>query len=133
MHSDESGFASAEFIFVTLIVLLLMGGMISIIGSTQDKTQSGEFGITRVMGEKIAGTINTVYINGNGYSIVLDLASSTNFNASIASSGYLTLSSNGQNVDIKILPARFNDSYTLLSGNKYRVKNDNGTISITLI
>ena len=47
--------------------------MVSLIGGTQDQTQSANVGAARIMGEKIAATVNTVYINGNGYSIDLDL------------------------------------------------------------
>ena len=73
MNFDNKGQASAEFIFVTLIVILIIGGMVSLIGGTQDQTQSANVGAARIMGEKIAATVNTVYINGNGYSIDLDL------------------------------------------------------------
>ena len=75
MDLDNRGFASAEFIFVTLIALIIMGGMVTLISSEMDKTQIGSLGQARILGEKIATTINTAYANGKGYSIDLSIPS----------------------------------------------------------
>ena len=144
MFSDNKGQFSAEFIFVTLIVLVIMGGFISLIGSTQDKSQTGDTGGARILGEKIAETINTVYINGNGYSIDLDLrtlnqalSSGGNpfaFTATISNSsgnGVVTVSTGGQNVNVNLIPKKFNGTSNLNNNNLYHIKNVNGTIQIT--
>ena len=143
MNFDNKGQASAEFIFITLIVIIIIGGMVSLIGSTQDKTQSSNVGAARVMGEKIAETVNTVYINGNGYNIDLDLttlnsAMSTGSNpfiytaTIINNTGLVTVNTGGGNVDIKIVPKKFSSgTITLNNNNVYHVTNVNGTIQIT--
>lgn len=117
--------------------------MVSLIGSTQNQSQTGDVGGARILGEKIAETINTVYINGNGYSIVLDLTTlnqslsttSTpfNFTATIkntTSGSFVTVSTIGTNVDVKLIPKNINSP--ILYNNKiYNVTNVNGTVLIT--
>ena len=121
--------------------------MVSLIGSTQDKTQSSNVGAARVMGEKIAETVNTVYINGNGYNIDLDLttlnsamstgSNSFNYTATIINNtGLVRVNTGGGNVDIKLVPKKFNGTLTngtitLYNNNIYHVTNVNGTIQIT--
>ena len=41
MFLDDKGQASAEFIFVTLIAVIVIGSLVSVIGSNQAKTQGG--------------------------------------------------------------------------------------------
>ncbi len=141
VNFDNKGQASAEFIFVTLIVILIIGGMVSLIGGTQDQTQSANVGAARIMGEKIAATVNTVYINGNGYSIDLDLRSLNSamstgskpftYTATINNSGFVRVNTGGGTVDIKLVPNKFNGTLNLNNNNLYHVKNVNGTIVIT--
>ena len=85
MFLDNKGQASAEFIFITLIAVIIIGSLVSVIGSNQAKTQAGDVGGATVMGQKIAETINTAYINGNGYSIILNLST---LNSGMNSSTY---------------------------------------------
>ncbi len=144
MFSDNKGQASAEFIFVTLIVIIIIGGLVSTIGSTQNKTQTGDLGGARVMGEKIAETVNTVYINGNGYAIDMNLTTLNQsmtstaypfgFTASISNSsgrGVVTVTSGGSSVGVNLIPMKFNGTSNLDNNNLYHVKNINGTIQIT--
>ena len=144
MFSDDKGQASAEFILITIIVIIVIGGLLSVISSNQDKTLTGDVGGARVMGEKIAETVNTVYINGNGYSIDLDLRtlnqtlSSTNapftMTATISNSGgpgIVTVSTAGNNVIVNLIPKRFNGTLTLNNHNLYHIRNVNGTIQIS--
>ena len=74
MFLDNKGQASAEFIFITLIAVIVIGSLVSVIGSNQAKTQAGDVGAANIMGQKIAETVNTAYINGNGYSLTLNLS-----------------------------------------------------------
>ena len=116
MFSDDKGQASAEFILITIIVIIVIGGLLSVISSNQDKTLTGDVGGARVMGEKIAETVNTVYINGNGYSIDLDLRTLNQtlssptapfiMNATISNStglGVVTVSTAGNNVNVNLM------------------------------
>lgn len=144
MFTDDKGQFSAEFILISLIVLIILGGLISLVGSTMDKTQTADNGGARIMGEKIAETINTAYVSGSGYSIDLDLrtmnqelSSSGNpfsFTATITntSAGYVVAVSNaGVSSSVSVIPRRFNGTSTLNNNNLYHVKNVNGTIQIT--
>ena len=144
MFSDDKGQASAEFIFITFIVIVLVGGLVSLVGSNQAKTQAGDVGGARVMGEKIAETINTVYINGNGYSINMDLSTLNQgmnsaaypfaFSAVISNStgsGVVTVTTTISSVNVNLIPSKINGTLTLNNNNVYTVKNVNGTIQIT--
>ncbi len=144
MFSDDKGQASAEFIFITLIALVIIGGLVTVIGSTQDKTQLGDVGGASALGQKIAETINTVYINGNGYSIRLDLTtlngvmSTTgnpyNLTAVISNStgtGIVSLTTGGSTASVNLIPKKFNGTLTLNNHQVYNVTNVNGTIQIS--
>ena len=144
MINDDRGQFSAEFILISLIVLIIMGGLISLIGSTMDKTQTADNGGARIMGEKIAETINTAYVGGSGYSIDMDLRtmnqelSSTgspfSFTATInnTGTGYVVAVTNaGVSSSVNLIPKKFNGTSTLNNNNLYHVKNINGTIQIS--
>ena len=124
MFSDDKGQASAEFIFITFIVIVLVGGLVSMVGSNQVKTQAGDVGGARVMGEKIAETINTVYINGNGYSINMNLTTLNQgmtstaypftFTATISNStgkGIVTVNTSPIDVIVNLIPTKINGTY----------------------
>ena len=144
MFSDNKGQASAEFIFVTLIVIVIIGGLVNVIGSNQDKTQIGDLGGANALGQKIAETINTVYINGNGYTIMLDLKtlnqamSSTgnpfSLTAVISNStgtGIVSVTTGGSTANVNLIPTKINGTLTLNNNNVYQVKNVNGTVQIS--
>lgn len=144
MFTDDKGQFSAEFILISLIVLIIIGGLVSLIGSTMDKTQTADNGGARIMGEKIAETINTAYVSGDGYSIDLDLRtmnqelSSTgnpfSFSATITNTGtgyVVAVTNSGASSSVNLIPKKFNGTNTLTNNNLYHVKNVNGTIQIS--
>jgi len=53
--------------------------------SPSRKTQTGELAEVRMTGERITGTINIVYTNGQGYSINLDPRGNVNYTAEVRS------------------------------------------------
>jgi hypothetical protein len=145
MFLDNKGQASAEFIFVTLIAVIVIGSLVSVIGSNQDKTQVGDVGGATIMGQKIAETVNTAYINGNGYSLTLNLSTLNStmnstaypfsFTAVISNStgsGVVTVTTGANNIAINLIPTKFNGTgYNNLTSNGiYTVTNLNGTIQI---
>lgn len=144
MFQDDKGQFSAEFILISLVALIILGGLVSLVGSTMDKTQTADNGGARIMAEKIAETVNTAYVSGNGYSIDLDLRtlnqelSSTgspfSFTATITNttSGYVVaMSNNGVSSSVNLIPKKYNGTLTLNNNNLYHVQNVNGTIQIT--
>jgi uncharacterized protein (UPF0333 family) len=144
MFLDNKGQASAEFIFITLIVIVIIGGLVNVIGSNQDKTQIGDLGGANALGQKIAETINTVYINGNGYTIMLDLKtlnqamSSTGNPFSITAvisnstgTGIVSVTTGGSTANVNLIPTKINGTLNLNNNNVYQVKNVNGTVQIS--
>jgi len=129
MDLDNRGFASAEFIFVTLMALIILGGMITLISGEMDKTQIGSLGQARILGEKVAATINTAYANGNGYSIDLSIPATPVVSLSVnnVTPGYISVSNAGKSVAIKLIPQNVTP-YTLSSNSNYHVINNGTTI-----
>ena len=129
--TDNRGQASAELILATVVFLVISLSFVNLIGGEMDKTQTGELGQVRVLGEKIAETINTVYINGNGYSANLTMPNETfDYTASVSSTGNVTVVYNSNSINIKLIPQNVN-SITLNEGMNYTIKNNNGTITVT--
>ena len=146
MFLDNKGQASAEFIFITLIVIVIIGGLVSVVGSNQDKTQIGDLGGANALGQKIAETVNTVYINGNGYSIDLDLRT---LNQQMSTTGnpysitavisnaqvpsIVSVTTGGNTATVNLIPTNFTGTYNNMNNNHvYRITNiNNGTIQIT--
>lgn len=133
MRLDNRGLASAELLFVTLIFLIMAGGLINLANSEMNITQTGDLGETRMIGERIAEVINTAYINGNGYSINMSLPNDFNYTACINSSGFINMEYNNQDIIIKVMPVDKIQDITMTNGQRYAVKNNNGTITFTLI
>ena len=133
LRLDNRGFASAELIFITLIVLIVIGGLAALVSSSQDKTQTGSLGEARILGEKIAETVNTAYVHGDGYSVNLTLPVSPDITASVNSPPhYITVLHGVQNISIKLIPQNV-QAATLSSNHIYTVTNTNGTIKIQQI
>lgn len=133
MRIDNRGLASAELLFVTLIFLIMAGGLINLANSEMGITETGNLGEVRMIGERIAEVINTAYINGNGYSINMSLPNDFNYTACINSGGFINMKYNNQNITVKVLPVDKIQDITMTNGQRYAVKNNNGTITFTLI
>jgi hypothetical protein len=133
LRLDNRGFASAEFIFIALIVLVVIGGLTALVSSSQEKTQTGSLGEARILGEKIAETVNTAYVHGDGYSVNLTLPVSPNITASVNSPPhYVTVFYGGQSISIKLIPQNV-PTINLSSNHVYTVTNTNGSITIQQI
>jgi uncharacterized protein (UPF0333 family) len=132
MFLGNKGQISAELLFVTLIFLIIMGSLISLVSSEMDKTQTGELGKARILGEKIAETLNMVYQNGNGHSIILNLPNDFDFTAYVNNSGYVTVNYKGQVLNVKFIPKDI-QAVTMQPNQIYKVLNDNGTIKFSLL
>ncbi len=64
---DKKGQASAELLFISLIILVVIAAMLSLVGGELNQIQTGDMGKARGLGEKIAATVNAVYVGGSGY------------------------------------------------------------------
>jgi hypothetical protein len=133
LRLDDRGFASAEFIFITLIVLIVIAGFAGLISSSQEKTDTGNLGEARIIGEKIAEAINTAYVHGDGYSVNLTVPPTPEITASVNKPpNYVTVFYNGQNISVKLIPKNV-QTIDLSSNHVYTVTNTNGIITIQQI
>ena len=133
MSLDSKGQASAELILATVVFMVIALSLIQLASSEMDKTSAGNLGQARMVGEAMAETINTVYINGPGYSINMTLPNNFTYTASVVpGTGNSTLYINYSNqiIPIKLIPSNIS-SKNMNSGQTYIVKNNNGTIVFT--
>lgn len=133
MSLDNKGLASAELLFASLIFLIIAGSFLNLANSEMDITKTGELGKARLIGEKVAGAINTVYINGNGYSANITLPKDPNYKIYINSTGFINVEYSKQNVTIKILPVNKTQNIAMTPNQRYIIKNNNGTINFTRV
>ncbi|MCE5214742.1 MAG: hypothetical protein LLF83_08505 [Methanobacterium sp.] len=128
---DERGQGSVEFIFVTLIVFMIIGGLVSIVSNETNQAQTGDVAQTRMTAEKMAEIINTVYINGVGYTISLTVPNDMIVYVNNPTIGYLTVYSitANKNITVKLIPKNVQTT-TLNTGNIYNVTyNNTGNIT----
>lgn len=128
---DEKGVLTADLLFATLIAIIIIAGMVGFIDSELSKTQTLELGKARMAGERVAEAINTVYINGPGYTVNLTLPNGTytiNVNNEI-----IKVYHGSHEISLKIIPKTNITPANLSAGNSYNLKNDDGTIKITRI
>ncbi|MEN6292545.1 MAG: hypothetical protein ABFC34_00460 [Methanobacterium sp.] len=132
MSLDSRGQASAELILATVIFMVIALSLIQLTSSEMDKTDSGNLGQVRMIGESVAETINTVYINGPGYSANLTLPSSpANYTVYVYSNGNLSMFYHNNNITIKLIPTSIQSFSMTNNGTPHQVKNNNGTIQFT--
>jgi uncharacterized protein (UPF0333 family) len=131
LHLDKKGQASAELLLVTVVFLIIAGSLINLASSEMDKADTGDLGHARVIGEKAAETINTVYINGNGYSANLSLPNlGSSYTVNVYSNGNMSVIYKSNNITIKLIPTNV-QSFNMNNGTVHQVKNNNGAIIFT--
>lgn len=118
-------------LFATLIVILVIASMVSLVDSELSKTQTGELGKARMVGERVAEAVNTVYINGPGYEVNLTLPNGT-YIINVMN-GAIKVYYGGKEVSLNVVPKTGIVTANLSAGSSYNLKNDNGTIKITKI
>ena len=129
---DQKGIATADLLFATLIAIVIFASLISSVSNEMNKTQTGDLGQARMIGERLASSINTVFINGNGYTMNTTLPNNINYNLNVNNSGLFVIF-NGKQVKINLIPKANISSVNMTQGQKYIIKNNNGTITFTLI
>jgi len=140
LNLDDKGLASAELIFITFIILIVLAGMTSVISGELSKTKTADLAKGRALGEQIAGAINTVYINGNGYSANITIPANITSPASTITINDTTDSVNviynGQTVSVKVIPKNvttFSTTSSTTAAKILTINNVNGTITFTAV
>lgn len=136
---DDRGLASAELLFVTVVVLIIIGSTLSLVNNQINVANSGEWGQARVLGEKLAEAINTVYTNGNGYSILFNIPPISDgypaVTANVTNTSVITMYLGGtssKNIKINIIPKNVVNTI-MTNSHTYNISNMNGTINITQV
>lgn len=127
---DDKGVLSADLLFATLIAVLIIVGMVGLVESELSKTQIGELGKARMVGERVAEAINTVYVNGPGYEVNLTLPSGA-YTINV-NNRMITVNYGNYKINLTIIP-KTGVTTADLSAGSYNLRNDNGIIKITRI
>lgn len=132
---DKKGQASAQLLFITFIVLVILVGMLNLINSEINQTGTAEIGKARVVGEKMAGAINAVYTAGSGYSANFTITAGVTTPASTIivnnTTSTVDVIYKGDKVSIKVIPknlAAFTTN-TSTTDKIITIKNENGKIT----
>lgn len=129
---DSKGIASVDLLLATLVAFVIFGSFVSLISTETGNVQTSELAQTRVIGERIASTINTVYTSGNGYTVNMTLPNDNlTYTAQVKTNGTLTMTYNGQSFDILLTPRTNISAVTMTHGQRYKITNNNGTITFT--
>ena len=133
MHLDKKGQASAELILVTVVFMVIALSLINLASSEMDKSDTGNVGQARMIGESLAETINTVYVNGPGYSANLtlqNLSNSAGYTVYIYNTtGNMSVIYHSNNITIKLVPMNVT-TVLMTNGTTHQVINNNGAIII---
>ncbi len=131
---DNKGQASAELILVTVVFLVVAMGLISLSNSEMNKVHSGDLAHARMIGESMAETINTVYINGPGYSAnftLQNLSNSPGYTVYVYNNtGNINIIYLGNNITIKLIPLNVTSNSMMTNGTTHLVTNNKGNITI---
>jgi hypothetical protein len=92
---DSRGIITIDLIFASLILLVIVGGILSVVSERMDAVSStDELGNARMIGENTAEAINKAYNGGDGHAITLSLPaniSDKNYDIKVNSSGIFVL------------------------------------------
>lgn len=76
---DSRGQLSADLIFATLLIIIIMGSLVTIIADRMETvTTTEELGNARMIAENVAEAVNKVYAGGNGHSLTITLPADIN-------------------------------------------------------
>ncbi len=133
---DKQGQVSAELLFISLIVLVVMVGMLNLMSGEINQTSTGELGKARVLGEKMSGAINAVYTGGSGYSANFTITAGITAPESTIqvndTSDTVDVIYNGNKVSIHVIPKNLTNFETSTSSDTDKIitiKNDKGKIT----
>lgn len=76
---DTRGQLSADLIFATLLIIIIMGSLVTIIADRMETVETTEeLGNARMVAENVAEAVNKVYAGGNGHSVTITLPEDIN-------------------------------------------------------
>jgi hypothetical protein len=134
---DSRGIITVELIFASIILLVIIGGILSVASERMDSVSSTEeLGKARMATESVAEAINKVYSGGNGHAVTLNLPATINkkeYNLKVNSSGVFILI-DGNIGKSTINPKKISCTDELIQSNvimhgdgKYLIKNVKGS------
>jgi len=128
---NEKGQLSADFIFATLILLIVISSIVGIVSSGIDTANNAGLAEAKAIGERVAGAINTVYTNGNGHFVTVNLTSDANFNLTV-NNATVAVRFNNKTTISNLIPDSGSVNSIIMGPNEtYRIVNNNGLVTFT--
>ena len=124
---DKQGQLSADFLFASLILIIIVAALTNIASSGMDSANSAEISKAKVLADSVSRSINSVYSNGYGQYEVINLPNDFNYTVNVDNNGVNVLYKN-KTVISSIIPKDHIDSQNMNSGEKYNITNYNGQI-----
>lgn len=135
---DQKGFFSADILFATLLLIMVIAAAVNIISTGIDTAQNAQFSKAKVLADSLASTINAVYSDGDGTYNVFNFPNNTSnftYTAVYVTNYGVDVQYNGKNSNSSIIPQNnLNRNNTVMyPGDVYNISNAGGTVIITKI
>ena len=88
---DNGGQLSADFLFATLILIIIVAALTNIVSSGIDAANNSDFSKAKVLADSTSRSINSVYSNGYGQYLVFESPNDFNYTLTIDSNGVSVL------------------------------------------
>ncbi|WP_414468741.1 hypothetical protein [Methanobacterium sp. ACI-7] len=129
---DNSGQLSADFLFATLILIIIIGALTNIASSGMDAANNAEFSKAKVLADSVSRTIDSVYSNGYGQYAVFSFPTDFNYTVAVDNEKVSVTYKNKTSIS-NIIPKNHIDSKTINPGEKYNITNTKGQIKLQKI
>lgn len=132
---NQRGQLSADFIFATLILLMVISSIVGIISSGIDTANNAKLSEAKAIGEKVAESINSVYTNGDGHYVIVNITGNFNYtlmvnNASISSNATVAVIYNNKTAISYLIPNSSNINPIIMKPNEtYNISNSNNLVT----
>jgi uncharacterized protein (UPF0333 family) len=134
---DNGGQLSADFLFATLILIIVVGALTNIVSSGIDTANNAQLSEAKAIGENVAEAINSAYTNGEGHYIIVNLNGDLNYilminNGSISSNATVAVQFNNKTMISYLIPKSANvNQITMKPNETYRINNTNGLVTFS--
>lgn len=127
-NMDIGGQLSADFLFATLLLIIILGALTSIVSSGMDTANNAEFAKAKVLADSVSRSINSVYTNGEGQYLAFSFPKDFNYTVTINNNG-VTVTYKGKNAASSLIPKDIN-TITINPGESYNFTNNDGKMQI---
>lgn len=128
---DDNGVLSIDLLLATFILIIAVGAMTTFISQSLDSTDNMELSNAKALGDTIARSINSVYSNGNGSYIILDLPGDFEYETKVVSGSVDILYDGKVSSSLLIPESNKVNTVTMYPNESWEIRNINSQITFT--